>query len=138
MKTISIILTMLLAGCSHPSVKDQNSTDVAVLVREFASKEAPTEADLTGLNESARNNREHLLRSLVSLGLSSTDYNESDVIVGLVAYYGFAIQELESAKTASPATHAKLYDALIRETKNGDLAIRRQDVINILQKNSEP
>jgi hypothetical protein len=138
MKTIAIMLIMLLAGCRYPSVKHQNATDVAGLVREFAGKEAPTEADLTGLNESARKNREHLLRSLVSLGLSSTDYNEADVIVGLIAYFEFTIQELESAKTSSPATVAKFYDAIIRETENGDVAIRRQDVIRILQKNSEP
>ncbi len=138
MKTIVLTLILLISGCHNPALNHQVSADVPGLVREFSGKKAPTKSDLTGFNEIALKNREHLLRSLVTLGLSSTDYNESEVIVGLIAYYDFTIKELESAKTSSPTTEAEFYDALIRETKNGDVAVRRQDVIRILQRNSEP
>jgi hypothetical protein len=136
MKTFTAIALLMFAGCQAPAPLKPAPGDIAGMVREFSAKGSPTESDLAAFNELAKADRGHLLRSLVSLAGRTTDYNQSDVIAGLIAYYDFTVQELDAARRASDTREADAYRALIRETENGSLAIRRQEVIRILRQNN--
>jgi hypothetical protein len=136
MKTFTAIALLLVAGCHAPTPLQPAPVDIAGMVREFSGKGAPTESDLAAFNVLAKADRGQLLRSLVSLVGTTTEYNQSDVIAGLIAYYDFSIQELDAARRISDKTEADAYQALIRYTENGNLAIRRQEVIRILRQNN--
>jgi hypothetical protein len=135
MKTYTAIALLLLAGCQAPAPLKPASGDITGMVREFSAKGLPTENDLAAFNDLAKADRGHLLRSLVSLVGTTTDYNQSDVISGLIAYYDFTVQELEAACRTSGKSEEPIYRALIRGTENGTVAVRRQDVIRILKEN---
>ena len=135
MKTYTAIALLLIAGCQAPAPLTPASGDITGMVREFSAKGSPTESDLAAFNDLAKADRVAFLKSLVSLAGTTTDYNQSDVIAGLIAYYDFTVQELDATRRTSGKSEEPIYRALIRGTENGTVAVRRQDVIRILKEN---
>lgn len=132
-------MLLAIAGCRTGRGPETKITPDAIAreIHNYSVKGNLLESDLESLNQMAKSDRAAFLRALVTTSITSTNYDEADIGVGLIAYYDFSATELINVKSTARPKEINAYEALIRETRSGDFRIRREEVLRRLKTNGE-